>query len=52
MVNRAALVSVMKVLVMMLIVLGMGVKAAPTERGKKLFKVLNGRFPPYTGPMV
>ncbi|XP_031172107.2 urotensin II-related peptide [Sander lucioperca] len=33
MVNRAALVSVMKVLVMMLIVLGMGVKAAPTERG-------------------
>ncbi|KAF1371999.1 hypothetical protein PFLUV_G00276930 [Perca fluviatilis] len=33
MVNHAALVSVMKVLVMMLIVLGMGVKAAPTERG-------------------
>lgn len=35
MLNSAALVSMMKVLMMMLMVLGKGVEAAPTDRGKE-----------------
>ncbi len=37
--NSAALVSVMKVAMMMLIILGMGVEAAPTERGKEAVEI-------------
>lgn len=35
MLNSAALTSVMRVALMMLMILGTGVEAAPTERGKK-----------------
>ena len=40
MLNSAALVSVMKAAVMMLVLLGTGAEAAPTERGKQAVEML------------
>lgn len=39
MLNSAALTSVMRVALMMLMILGTGVEAAPTERGKKTVEI-------------